>query len=112
MTTLRWNETPRQRLVRRARAVLVAVCCLIGVAATSRVVLVDLLQWRDAGQLARTVAADPSLRARDRANAIVVMERDVLRSLELLRQIAAEGGEASRHAENALKEVDAARGWK
>lgn len=109
MTTLRWNETPRQRLVRRARAVLVTICCLIGVAATSRVVLVDLLQWRDAGQLARTVAADPSIRVRDRANAIVVMERDLLRSLELLRQIAAEGGEVGKHAENALKEADAAR---
>lgn len=112
MTTLRWNETPRQRLIRRARAVLWALCCLIGVAATSRVVLVDLLQWRDAGQIARNVAADPLLRAQDRANAIVVMERDLLRSIELLRQLAAEGGQVGKHAENALKEVDAARGSK
>lgn len=109
MTTLRWSETPRQRLVRRTRAIMVALACLIGLAATSRVVLVDLLQWRDAGHIARTVAADQGLAPKDRVGAIVVIQRDMLQSIEILRVLAAGEGELSQHAKNALKEIDLAR---
>ncbi len=109
MTTLRWNETPRQRWARRTRALLIGVACAIGIGATSRVVLVDLMQWRDAGHIARTAAGNQQLRVRDRVNAIVVMQRDMLSSIELLKQLAAEGGEIEQHAENVLKALDRAR---
>lgn len=112
MTTLRWNETPRQRWARRTRAVLFGVACLIGLAATSRVVLVDLMQWRDAGHIARNAAGNTELGIRDRTNAIVVMQRDMLTSIDLLKQLAAEGGEIGQHAENVLKEIDRSRGGK
>ena len=109
MTTLRWSETPKQRLVRRARAIGVTLACLIGLAATSRVVFVDLLQWRDVGQAAREVAEDPRLPTKQRRNGITIIQRDALRSVELLMGLAVGDDEVAQHARNALQAIDEAR---
>lgn len=106
VSRLAWalRERSRRALVLWCGAVLSLFC----LAAASKAV-VDLLRWRDAGHVARSIAGDRRAADQDRIHAIVVMQRDGETSVSLLREIEAEGGPVADHARNALLALDAAR---
>lgn len=101
----RWPWPKLRGPHRAAATVAIALFAFIGLAATTHAV-VDLMRWRDAGHLARTVAADAKASDQERVDAIVVMLRDAHESVALLRQISGERGAVGQDARNA---VDALR---
>ncbi len=80
---------------------------LVCMAATSKITF-DVMRWRDAGHIARKLAADRSAPARDRLEAMVVMQRQGCAIKVLLREIETEGGELARDARNCLLAIDGA----
>lgn len=98
----------RARSMRGLIAWSVVVLSLSAIAATSKVVF-DIMRWRDAGHLARAIAADKRAPLADRIDAIVVMQRDGHATVTLLREIELEGGEIAKHAANARRSIEQTR---
>lgn len=88
----------------RLRAIAIASLAIMCGAGSYRFA-VDVLHWRKDSVRARSIGSDPTRSVEDVRNAIVVMQRDAYDSVQLLKQIAAAGGENAKHAENALRTI-------
>jgi hypothetical protein len=99
------RECPRRgqrlRAVGRTGVILMA---LVGIAATSSTV-VDALRWREQVDVARTALTAPSTDSVERVDAVVVLLRDALASIDTLKEASARDSNLQPHVANALREI-------
>lgn len=86
---------------RRVAYLLLPALAIFALGAASKTV-VDAVRWRDQAPQARAVLADRNAGEREQREAIVVLQRDALRTIASLRRVAAADGPNAADARNAL----------
>lgn len=98
---------PAPRWRRRAAGVAIILATLVGIGSTTKVT-VDLLSWRSSVHAARQVGQQPGRPAQDYVDAAIVLQRDVLDSIAVLRQIAERDGTAGANGKVILANIERA----
>lgn len=85
---------------------LVVVCAVfVTTTAATNLFKINLWDWRTSIPAAKSLVMDSAQPTPDRVQAVVVLQRDVRATVEMLRALEAGGGDVAAHAKNALDSI-------
>lgn len=91
----------RHRIVSWSLAICVACAALLAIAATSKVLSVSAMAWRDSGERERRALIEGSASYAEQIDAVVAIQKRIEADLAALKVVAQRGDEVSPHAQNA-----------